>query len=355
MSTNAIFTHQPVQDHAPDPAPLRLADRPPPWRRLAAKPEPSAQTPRRPRPMDADQSAKGDKYLSDEDEARMVNAALVLRRPLLVTGSAGVGKSSLAYAVARQLGLGNVLRWSITSRSTLKDALYLYDAIARLHDASLREKGLLKSDPQIGDYITLGPLGTALLPTGAAGYFPRVLLIDEIDKSDADLPSDLLHVLEEGSFVIPEIARLPPMMKGNTVQVRTCDPAVPFAQVPADGAVRSDDFPLILMTSNADRDFPPAFMRRCLQLKIEQPNRERLLAVARAYFGAAADEDAVKELVALFDEKRKSPGALLSTDQLLNAICLTRSDLQLSDRAREAVLKSVFASLLDSPQVNTTP
>ncbi|MFM6527076.1 MAG: MoxR family ATPase, partial [Dolichospermum sp.] len=99
----------------------------------------------------------------------------------------GTGKTSLAYAVAYELGLGEVLHWPITTRTTLKDGLYSYDAIGRLQDAKDKDKDNLA---EIGKYINLGSLGTALLPSEK----PRVLLIDEIDKSDIDLPNDLLHI-----------------------------------------------------------------------------------------------------------------------------------------------------------------
>ena len=127
----------------------------------------------------------------------MVNTALFLRRPLLITGKPGSGKSTLAHSVAYELNLGPVLRWPITTRSTLQDGLYRYDAIARLHEASLRG-----GTPKIGPFVQLGPLGTAMVPT----RWPRVLLIDEIDKSDIDLPNDLLNIFEEGEFEIPELA-----------------------------------------------------------------------------------------------------------------------------------------------------
>ncbi len=112
-------------------------------------------------------------YQADDTEINLVNLALHLRRPLLVTGQPGVGKSTLAYSVAYELGLGPVLRWPITSRSTLLDGLYHYDAIGRLQEVSLRREaaagGLPGGDgaaplPDIGTYVRLGPLGTALLP-----------------------------------------------------------------------------------------------------------------------------------------------------------------------------------------------
>ncbi|NER03842.1 MAG: AAA family ATPase, partial [Okeania sp. SIO3C4] len=159
----------------------------------------------------------------------MVNAALYLRRPLLVTGKPGTGKTSLAYAVAYELKLGPVLPWYITARSTLKDGLYDYDAIARLQDVQMGEKS-----KDIGRYIKLGALGTALLPFPR----PRVLLIDEIDKSDINLPNDLLNLFEEGKFEIPELARL--SKEVSQVEVRTYDGMdVPIK----DGKVRCQNFP----------------------------------------------------------------------------------------------------------------
>src|SRR5262249_20206891 len=150
-------------------------------------------------------------YQAAEEEINLVNLALHLRRPLLVTGQPGVGKSTLAFSVAYELGLGPVLRWPITSRSTLLDALYRYDAVGRLQEVSLQREAARPSRRTqddatmpagndatapsadgadallgIGKYVRLGPLGTALLPR----HRPRVLLIDEFDKSDIDLPND---------------------------------------------------------------------------------------------------------------------------------------------------------------------
>ena len=158
------------------------------------------------------QKNKGENFQPPPVAIEMVNAALALRRPLLITGNPGTGKSSLAYAVARELGLKNVLKWAITTRTTLKDGLYSYDAIARLQDAQASGED---NRQETGNYITLGPLGTAFLPAD----LPRVLLIDEIDKSDIDLPNDLLNLFEDGEFSIPELQRL----ELAVAQVRTVD------------------------------------------------------------------------------------------------------------------------------------
>jgi MoxR-like ATPase len=174
---------------------------PPPWRGLDQ------------RQKGADRART---YQIGPGEVDVVNAALRLRRPLLVTGKPGTGKSSLADNIAHELKLGPVLRWHITSRSGLADGLYSYDAIGRLHEAGLRS-GQAPGEVDIGRYIRLGPLGTALLPRDK----PRVLLIDELDKSDIDLPNDLLSVFEDGEFRIRELERLPE--EQSAVEVFTID------------------------------------------------------------------------------------------------------------------------------------
>lgn len=279
---------------------------PPPWRRFT----PADGAPR-PRP-----------YLIGPDESEVVNAALLLRRPLLVTGHPGTGKSSLAHAVAHELTLGRVLTWPVNSRSTLRDALYGYDAIGRLRESNLRREAAgadgAGEDPDIGSYVRLGPLGTALVPSGR----PRVLLVDELDKGDVDLPNDLLTVFEEGEFEIPELARLPD--DRARVDVLTADPQVraPVTR----GRVRCSEFPVVVITSNGEREFPPAFLRRCVRLDLAEPDEQRLRDIVAAHLGDAA-LDGVDDLLHAF-LGRRAPGEL-ATDQLLNAVFLRKGGLDL--------------------------
>jgi MoxR-like ATPase len=250
-------------------------------------------------------------YQADDEEVDMVNAALYLRRPLLVTGKPGTGKSTLAHSVARELKLGPVLTWPITSRATRAEGLYHYDALARLQDASLDQRVGLESSLDIGRYVRLGPLGTALLPYDR----PRVLLIDELDKSDIDLPNDLLTLFEDGEYEIPELSRIAREQPEAKVLIHDGTDQVTIYG----GKVKCNAFPFIVITSNGERDFPPPFLRRCLRLEIKPPNADRLAAIVRAHLG----EDAVGQGQALIDAfmARQTEGDL-ATDQLLNAIYL---------------------------------
>ncbi|MEU3301236.1 MoxR family ATPase [Streptomyces sp. NPDC006678] len=289
----------------------------PPWRRFNQE-----------QPAEEHTTVSSRPYLIGPEEADVVNAALHLRRPLLVTGHPGTGKSSLAHAIAHELTLGQVLQWPVNSRSTLQDALYEYDAVGRLREANLR-RDANGEELDIGHYVRLGPLGNALVPREER---PRVLLVDELDKGDVDLPNDLLTVLEEGWFVIPELARLP--ADHAPVYVQTDDPDRPAAVTR--GRIRCREFPVVIITSNGEREFPAAFLRRCVRLELPEPNEQRLRDIVSAHFGADSLEG-VDDLLREFLDRRSS--GELATDQLLNAVFLRKGGVGLdADSLFDAVL-----------------
>ena len=267
------------------------------------------------------------------EELELINAALYLRRPLLVTGDPGSGKSTLAHAIAHELGLGRVLHWPIVSRTTLRDGLYTYDALARLQDIQMAKELGERHNTDIGGYLRLGPLGTALLPQER----PRVLLVDELDKSDIDLPNDLLNALEEGEFGVPELQRIARTQSSAEVLTDDGDRARVVA-----GRVRCKAFPVVVMTSNGERDFPAPLLRRCLHLDLPSPRNDewgasRLAAMVRAHFG---DGDTQYNDTLIQHFLQSSPGSLRAADQLLNAIYLTQEAVRDNqpDRQRLAEL-----------------
>jgi MoxR-like ATPase len=307
---------------------------------------------------------RGETFQAQPEEIEMVNAALYLRRPLLLMGKPGTGKSSLAYAVAHELKLGEVLYWPITTRTTRKDGLYSYDAIGRLQEAKdSRTDGKYVEDPQkIADYITLGPLGTALLESDR----PRVLIIDEIDKSDIDLPNDLLTIFEEGWFEIPELARLekdddPTGAKSAPIEVRVrtayVDETEPSTYVDRKvkikgGRITCKEFPLVILTSNGERDFPPPFLRRCLRLNMRDPDLKQLKLIIKAHLkDCNLTDQQVSDLITTFLQRRDNNREQLATDQLLNALFMIVREREWMGNEKTDLVDRLLAPL-DRPLEN---
>ena len=271
-------------------------DSPPPWRDHR-----DVQAVSRSIPSSEHASRKGRTYVpTGQEELDAVNLALWLRRPLLVTGPPGIGKSSLAYGVAAALGLGAPLRWEIHSQTTLQDGLYSYDAVG--HFRAARTEGVGEASP--ADFIELGPLGTAFVP----GEIPRVLLIDELDKASWDLPNNLLHIFEEAEFRIPELYE-----HAGEARVKLVDSQSGEDRVAVDHArVRARHHPVVVITSNDEREFSPAFMRRCVPLKMSPLTPDVLKRVVESQFGDTQLDELSAKLERLGDD--------IETDIALQAI-----------------------------------
>jgi MoxR-like ATPase len=291
-------------------------------------------------------------YLASEDVINVINLALRLRRPILATGAPGTGKTTLASSIAYHLRLGPPLQWLITSRSTVRDALYQYDALARVSDMNLANKApegaaaeLDAKARDIGRYITLGPLGDALLPRPR----PRVLLIDEIDKCDIDLPGDLLHVLDRGSYEIPELVRESADDKDDfEVQRADAEGREQRKVWIRRGRVECYEFPVVVITSNEERAFPPAFERRCLPIRLKPPVKEDLEKIAAAKLGLDTQQAAaeVADAQGFLDEQRKAlslDGQEPPTSQMLNLLYLRLNGRGLSKDRLDSLAKILLS------------
>lgn len=184
-------------------------------------------------------------YVADDALMQVVNAAVALRRPLLVKGEPGTGKTLLAHAVAEALSMP-LLSWHVKSTTKAADGLYQYDVVQRLNDSRFGDADV--SD--IRKYIKPGVVGQAFMSD-----VPVVLLIDEIDKADTEFPNDLLRELDEMAFAIPEL----------------------------DETVRAKHRPVVVITSNAEKELPDAFLRRCVFHFIAFPDRERMERIVRVH------------------------------------------------------------------------
>lgn len=286
-----------------------------------------------------------------------VNAALALRRPLLVTGQPGSGKTTLAYVLADWLGLGPVLEWPVSPGALLADALATYNPLARLQDLEMAQKQGREPLP-VERFVRLGPVGTAFLPAP----LPRVLLIDEIDKGDLNLANELLHLFEEGRFAVSELQRAErdqqaaepgqpqPAEKGRLVDTWDEHNNQPLPARILGGQVHCHEFPLVVMSSNGERDFPPAFNRRCLRVtmpdfSLEPEALKRIVARHLERDGTSATKD-VEAALMMFTKavgEQQSLGDVLATDQLLNLAFLM--DDHLPKESRGSLAKVLLQGL----------
>jgi MoxR-like ATPase len=247
-------------------------------------------------------------YIPSPELVEAVNLTIFLKkRPLLLKGEPGSGKTRLARAVAYELGLPYE-SWYIQSTTKAKDGCYTYDAIARLHDAQLArldEQKLSKVD-NLWNYIKLGPLGRAFENSQRT-----VVLIDEIDKADLDFPNDLLQVLDEKRFTIPEVK-------------------VKEKEAEKEYEIKAKEPPIIFITSNDEKDLPDAFLRRCLFHYIEFPNEAELTNIIKAHFPEAPPE-VIQTAVRRFDDLREQmerdsgrTGKKVSTSELIDWFTILR-------------------------------
>ena len=198
-------------------------------------------------------------YIAAPQTAEIINLAIHLGRPLLVEGEAGCGKTRLASAIAEELGLGEVIAVTVKSTSQAKDLLYRFDALRRLQDAQDRTN---TKAHHIHPYISLEPLGRAI----QQGQ-PGVVLIDEVDKADIDFPNDLLDVLDRFEFDIEDL----PVDESDA-----CMAERGFGRHVSGppGGTR----PIVLITSNREKQLPEPFLRRCLYVQLDFPSDPAMLA-----------------------------------------------------------------------------
>ena len=207
-------------------------------------------------------------YIASQDLRDAVNVAVALARPLLVRGEPGTGKTLLAENLAASLGLP-LLRWHVKSTTKAKDGLYLYDTVARLHDSRFGG-GDVKD---IAHYIKLGPLGEAL-----AADHRVVLLIDEIDKADLEFPNDLLLELDAMRFKIDETGR----------------------------EIAARERPIVIITSNNEKELPDAFLRRCVFHYIQFPDSALMAEIIRVHHPDLSDR-VLDQTLELFFGLRATP------------------------------------------------
>ena len=226
-------------------------------------------------------------YLASPELRDAVNVAIALERPLLIKGEPGTGKTQLAEAIAENLGL-DLLTWHVKSTSKARDGLYVYDTVQRLNDARFGDRDIT----DIRNYIKLGPMGQSFRAEKRL-----VLLIDEIDKADMEFPNDLLHELDRMSFLVDET--------GETIT--------------------AEERPIVVVTSNNEKELPDAFLRRCVFHYIEFPGEELMRDIIAVHHPNLEEELLRQTLVAFYwlrdqPEVRKRP----STSELIDWIAALR-------------------------------
>ena len=235
-------------------------------------------------PGAADAAWRGtDDYIASDELRRIVNVAILLGRPLLIKGEPGTGKTLLARSIADSLGT-ELLTWHVKSTTKAKDGLYVYDTVQRLYDSRFHDKNV----DDIEQYIELGPLGRAF-----AADKQVVLLIDEVDKADIEFPNDLLHELDAMSFRVNET--------GKTITAK--------------------QRPIVVITSNSEKELPDAFLRRTVFHYIAFPDRPLMSEIVGVHFDDLATELLDAALDAFYrvrgvDGVRKRP----STSELVDWI-----------------------------------
>ena len=209
-----------------------------------------------------------DSYVASEELMRAVNIAMVLQKPLLIKGEPGTGKTMLAEAISAALGKKLVI-WNIKSTTKAQDGLYVYDVVQRLYDSQFGGEGV----DNIEKYVKLGKLGEAFTADEQV-----ILLIDEIDKADLEFPNDLLWELDRMEFHIPETGR----------------------------TVTAKHRPIVIITSNAEKELPDAFLRRCVFHYIEFPDKELMAEIVRVHF-PQLDETLLEQVLEAFYRIRNLP------------------------------------------------
>ena len=244
-------------------------------------------------------------YVATDDLKVAVNAALVLERPLLIKGEPGTGKTVLAQEVAAALG-APLIEWHVKSTTKAQQGLYEYDAVARLRDSQL-------GDPKVHDianYIRKGKLWTAF----SSDQRP-VLLIDEVDKADIEFPNDLLQELDRMEFHVYETGE----------------------------QVKAHQRPLVIITSNNEKELPDAFLRRCFFHYIRFPDPETMRAIVEVHF-PGIKQRLVGEALRIFYELRDVPGLKKkpSTSELIDWLkLLMAEDIELETLREKDVRKAI--------------